>query len=88
MLAALGEANPVVGETFSEASEVLGFDLWKLCQEGPEEDLNSTRNTQPAMLAAGVATWRCCRLRQWRLYSVMRLAVSRATLSVMKRNHR
>ncbi len=58
MLAGLGAAEPVVGETFAEASEVLGYDLWKLCQEGPEADLAATERTQPAMLAAGVATWR------------------------------
>ncbi|QXP87375.1 ACP S-malonyltransferase [Methylococcus capsulatus] len=58
MLADLAAVHPVVGETFAEASEVLGFDLWCLVQEGPEEELNQTVNTQPAMLAAGVATWR------------------------------
>jgi len=58
MLAALGAAEPVVLETFAEASEVLGYDLWALCQQGPEADLGATERTQPAMLAAGVATWR------------------------------
>ena len=48
-------------ETFAEASDVLGYDLWKLCQEGPEEQLGTTERTQPAMLAAGVATWRVWR---------------------------
>ena len=58
MLAELGAADPVVQATFAEASEVLGYDLWELCQAGPEADLGSTERTQPAMLAAGVATWR------------------------------
>ena len=58
MLAELGAAEPVVRETFAEASEVLGYDLWALCQDGPEADLGATERTQPAMLAAGVATWR------------------------------
>jgi [acyl-carrier-protein] S-malonyltransferase len=58
MLAALGAAEPVVRETFAEASEVLGYDLWQLVQSGPEADLGATERTQPAMLAAGVATWR------------------------------
>ncbi len=49
---------PVVRETFGEASEVLGYDLWNLVTDGPLEHLNQTVNTQPAMLAAGVATWR------------------------------
>ncbi len=58
MLAELGRNYPLVTETFAEASEVLGFDLWQLVQHGPETKLNDTRNTQPAMLAAGVAVWR------------------------------
>lgn len=59
MLSTLAEAFPQVGETFSEASTVLGYDLWKRVQEGPAEALNQTACTQPAMLTAGVATWRC-----------------------------
>ena len=58
MLAELGAVEPVVRATFAEASDVLGYDLWALCQDGPEADLGSTERTQPAMLAAGVATWR------------------------------
>ena len=58
MLADLGAAEPVIGETFSEASDTLGYDLWELCQQGPEERLSETERTQPAMLAAGIATWR------------------------------
>ncbi|MFL6551464.1 MAG: ACP S-malonyltransferase [Povalibacter sp.] len=61
MMAALAASEPLVGETFAEASEILGYDLWKLCQEGPEELLGTTERTQPAMLAAGVATWRVWR---------------------------
>ena len=61
MLAQLAAAEPLVQETFAEASAVLGYDLWKLCQTGPEEDLGKTERTQPAMLAAGVATWRAWR---------------------------
>jgi len=58
MLRALSEASPEVEATFGEASQVLGFDLWRLVSEGPAEELNRTENTQPAMLAAGVAAWR------------------------------
>ena len=58
MLAALAAAEPVVQQTFAEASAVLGYDLWALCQDGPESELGATERTQPAMLAAGVATWR------------------------------
>jgi len=45
-------------ETFQEASDAVGFNLWELIQQGPKERLNQTSNTQPAMLAAGVAVWR------------------------------
>ncbi len=58
MLAALAAAEPLVRKTFDEASAVLAYDLWKICQEGPEAELGRTECTQPAMLAAGVATWR------------------------------
>ena len=62
MLASLAATESVVGETFAEASAVLGYDLWALCQQGPEERLSETERTQPAMLAAGVAVWRAwCR---------------------------
>lgn len=58
MLAELATAHPVVTETFAQASEVLGYDLWQVVQAGPVEELNQTTVTQPAMLAAGVAVWR------------------------------
>ncbi len=58
MLADLAESFSVVGETFEEASDALGMDLWALTQNGPAEELNQTWNTQPAMLAAGVGVWR------------------------------
>lgn len=58
MLSALAGAYKVVGDTFGEASEVLGYDLWRLVNEGPEERLNETWYTQPAMLAADVSVWR------------------------------
>lgn len=50
--------SAVVKATFDEASSVLGQDLWAMVNEGPAEDLNATVNTQPVMLAAGVAAWR------------------------------
>jgi len=58
MLAELAELHSVVHETFAEASEGAGVDLWALSQGGPEEMLNRTEYTQPALLAAGVAVWR------------------------------
>lgn len=58
MLGPVAALHPVVADTFEEASAVLGFDLWTLVQRGPEQELNRTVNTQPALLAAGVALWR------------------------------
>jgi malonyl CoA-acyl carrier protein transacylase len=58
MLADLAQSHPVIRETFAEASEGAGVDLWSLAQQGPEETLNQTEYTQPALLAAGVAVWR------------------------------
>lgn len=58
MMNALAEAHPVVKATFAEASQALGYDLWEIVANGPEEKLNQTQITQPAMLAAGVAVWR------------------------------
>ncbi len=58
MLASLVAAEPVARDTFAEASAVLGYDLWVLCQQGPEALLAETERTQPAMLTAGIAVWR------------------------------
>ena len=58
MLAELAEQHAVVGETFAQASQVLGYDLWDLVQQGPVETLNETDKTQPALLAASVAIYR------------------------------
>ncbi len=58
MLAELSELHPSVKATFEEASDGAGVDLWALSQGGPEEMLNRTEYTQPALLAAGVAVWR------------------------------
>ncbi len=57
MLADLAVRYPEVKQVFERASDALGKDLWLLVSEGPEEELNLTHNTQPAMLAAGVAVW-------------------------------
>ncbi|MBT3194968.1 MAG: ACP S-malonyltransferase, partial [Candidatus Ruthia sp.] len=57
MLSDLADNFPIVKDTFSEASDALGFDLWTLTQED-QDGLNQTQNTQPAMLAAGYATYK------------------------------
>jgi len=57
MLADLAVSYPEVKHTFERASDALGKDLWSIVSGGSEEDLNQTHNTQPAMLAAGVAVW-------------------------------
>ena len=58
MLGALAARFAGVRACFSQASAVLGLDLWELVADGPVERLNATEFTQPAMLTAGVATWR------------------------------
>ncbi len=61
MMEDLARRHPEVRSTFDAASETLGYDLWALVQEGPRERLDETERTQPAMLAAGVSTWRAWR---------------------------
>jgi [acyl-carrier-protein] S-malonyltransferase len=51
-------ALPVMRQTFAEASEALGQDLWSLVVQGPDSALNQTVNTQPVMLTTGVAVYR------------------------------
>lgn len=58
MLTELASHNSIIKETFSEASSVLGYDLWNLIQIGPVEKLNQTHYAQPALLASSVAIWR------------------------------
>ncbi|MGZ8233189.1 ACP S-malonyltransferase [Methylobacter tundripaludum] len=69
MLNDLAASYPEVKHTFERASDALGKDLWAIVAEGPEEELNQTHNTQPAMLAAGVAVWQL-----WCKYSNIRPA--------------
>lgn len=61
MLADLAEHYPLIGETFKEASDALGYDLWALVSNGPAEELNRTEKTQPALLTASIALWRLWR---------------------------
>ena len=58
MLAELAARHAVVRATFDEAAQGVGVDLWELSQHGPEDQLDRTQNTQPALLAASVAVWR------------------------------
>jgi [acyl-carrier-protein] S-malonyltransferase len=58
MMAELAAQDGVITDTFAEASAVLGYDLWQLVQQGPAEALSQTEVQQPAMLTAGIATWR------------------------------
>lgn len=53
----LADAEAELAPIFQRASEVLGYDLWKLVQKGPEEKLNQTEFTQPALLTASVGLW-------------------------------
>jgi [acyl-carrier-protein] S-malonyltransferase len=63
MMSSLAKLSPLIEATFAEASAMLGYDLWQRCQEGPAALLNATECTQPAMLTAGVATYRLWRER-------------------------
>ena len=58
MLAELAGEHDIIAQTFSQASDALGYDLWDLVQQGPVETLNETDKTQPALLSASVAIWR------------------------------
>ena len=57
MLSVLADSYPEVKQCFERASDALGINLWSLVANGPEQELNQTHNTQPAMLAAGFAVW-------------------------------
>jgi [acyl-carrier-protein] S-malonyltransferase len=63
MLSALAQAYPEVEQTFTEASDRVGFHLWDLVRSGPKERLDRTENTQPALLTASVAVWRVWKAR-------------------------
>lgn len=71
MQADLAAEYPVVEATYAEASEVLGYDLWSLVQDGPAEKLAETVVTQPAMLAAGVAAFRVWKAEEGTAASAM-----------------
>ena len=71
MLAELAEQYPIVTETFAQASDVLGYSLWDLVQNGPEEELNKTWKTQPALLAASVAIWRVWQEKRGKMPQMM-----------------
>ncbi|MCP4875171.1 MAG: ACP S-malonyltransferase [Gammaproteobacteria bacterium] len=58
MMTAWEDYQPIVSDVFNEASEALAYDLWSVAANGPLERLNQTEVTQPAMLCAGVASWR------------------------------
>ncbi|MFD1216587.1 MULTISPECIES: ACP S-malonyltransferase [Microbulbifer] len=58
MLADAAAEFPQISSTFDEASSVLGYDLWNLCQQGTQEEINLTERTQPLLLTASVALYR------------------------------
>lgn len=59
MLADIAADYPIIQSTFQTASDVLGYDVWELAQNGPADKLNQTEFTQPALLAADIALWQC-----------------------------
>ena len=58
MLSSIAEVYPQVKEVFEQASNILGYDLWKLVEHGPKKQLNTTEYTQPALLASSIAIWK------------------------------
>lgn len=64
MLAGVAAQFPIVNETFAEASDALGYDVWALVQAGPQDELNLTERTQPILLTASIALWRVWQQRQ------------------------
>ncbi|WHI49401.1 ACP S-malonyltransferase [Microbulbifer sp. MLAF003] len=63
MLSEIAQEAPEIQATFAEASEVLGYDLWDLCQNGEQEAINLTQRTQPLLLTSSVALYRLWRAR-------------------------
>ncbi|MHA7840712.1 MAG: ACP S-malonyltransferase [Gammaproteobacteria bacterium] len=64
MLNELAQQHSVIKRTFEEASDLLGYDMWTLCQDDPQKQLNQTAYTQPVLLTAGVAVYRAWRKQQ------------------------
>lgn len=58
MMTSIYETYPIIAECFSEASAILGYDLWEIIANGPETKLNQTEITQPALLVCAYATWK------------------------------
>lgn len=71
MLSDIAPAYPEVQQVFQEASDVLGYDLWRLVSEGPAEELDQTAKTQPALLAASYALWKIIFARNQNKISLM-----------------
>ena len=71
MLADLAARNPVIENTFAEASEAIGTDLWEICQHDPDNILDQTHITQPVLLTSSVAIWRLWRSKVDSTPSVM-----------------
>lgn len=71
MLADMAEQYSIIKETFSEASDALGYDVWDMVQNGEQEQLNLTERTQPILLTSSVALWRCWQEKNGTVPSLM-----------------
>ena len=71
MMNELAKLDQSIEATFTRASDVLGYDLWKVVSEGPESELNNTEMTQPALLVSAYATWELWRKRAKTLPAVL-----------------
>ena len=69
MMSGFGDLH-IIRDTFTEASDILGVDLWTMATEA-NDSINETTNTQPIMLTAGVATWRAWQAASDRLPAIL-----------------
>ena len=84
MLSEMAAHYPVIEETFREASDALGYDLWALTQQGPAEELNKTWQTQPALLTASVALWRVWQQQGGKAPALLAAFVGRVSVSATR----
>ncbi|MGP1930556.1 MAG: ACP S-malonyltransferase [Arsenophonus sp. ET-YP4-MAG3] len=71
MLSDLAKEFIIIEETFSKSSNILGYDLWDLVQNGPKEELNKTWKTQPALLSASVAIFKVWKKKKGKMPKLM-----------------
>ena len=81
----LEDAREACADLFAEASSVLGYDLWDLVENGPEDQLNQTEYTQPALLTASIALFRLAQVGGFPRQMLWPATVSVNTLRLLRR---